>query len=195
VVLPMAHKEVEIKFRVGDPRGLGRRLRAAGFRLLTPRTHEFNTLYDLPGQTLRHRGELLRLRKYGNEWLLTHKAKGKYTRHKSREETQTKVSDGSQMEAILRALGYEPSFRYEKFRAEWGDSKGNVVVDHTPIGDFGEIEGPPRWIDQTAKKLGIAREDYLTLNYAALFFEWKRRTGSPAEEMTFRAVRNTKAKS
>ena len=47
-----------------------------------------------------------------------------------------------QMDLILRALGYAPSFRYEKFRAEWTDGKGQVVVDETPIGNFCEIEGP-----------------------------------------------------
>ena len=184
-----AHKEIEIKFRVEDARALARRLRAAGFRLLTRRTHEINTLYDLPDQTLRWRGELLRVRKYGNDWLLTHKAKGKIGRHKSRVETETRVADGEKMEAILLALGYVPSFRYEKFRAEWGDGRGHVVVDETPIGNFGEIEGSPRWIDRTARQLGIRREDYLTQNYTGLFFDWKRRTRSAATEMTFRAVR------
>ena len=53
--------------------------------------------------------------------------------------------------AILRALGFAPTFRYEKFRAEWSDGKGHVVVDETPIGNFGEIEGPSRWIDRTAQ--------------------------------------------
>jgi adenylate cyclase class 2 len=94
------------------------------------------------------------------------------------------------MDQILRALGFAPTFRYEKFRAEWSDGKGHVVVDKTPIGDFGEIEGTPRWIDRTAKALGISREDYITQTYAPMFFEWKRRTGSPADEMTFRAVRS-----
>ena len=60
------------------------------------------------------------------------------------------------MDLILRALGYAPSFRYEKFRAEWTDGKGQVVVDETPIGNFCEIEGAPRWIDATAKKLGVS---------------------------------------
>ena len=82
-------KEIEIKFRVKDVRELRRRLRAAKFRQVTRRTHESNTLYDLPGLALRKRGELLRLRKYGNGWLLTHKAKSTVTRHKSRVETQT----------------------------------------------------------------------------------------------------------
>jgi adenylate cyclase class 2 len=182
-------KEIEIKFRVDDVRALTRKLRLAGFRLLTRRTHEINTLYDLPGQPLRRRGELLRLRKYGTEWVLTHKSKGRAGRHKTRVELETEVSDGEKMDAMLRALGYRPTFRYEKFRAEWSDGTGHVVVDETPIGNFAEIEGPARWIDRVAKQLGITPGDYITDTYAGLFFAWKRRKRSPAKEMTFAAIR------
>jgi adenylate cyclase class 2 len=182
-------REIEIKFRVEDLRHLGRQLRAAGFRLVTPRTHEMNTLYDLPDGELRSRKQLLRIRKYGSVWTLTHKSGGKAARHSSRVELETVVADGKKMDAILRGLGYAPSFRYEKFRAEWTDGKGQVVVDETPIGNFCEIEGPPRWIDATARKLGVTAEDYITNNYAGLFAEWKKRTASAAKEMTFRAVR------
>ncbi|HEV2730636.1 MAG TPA: class IV adenylate cyclase [Terriglobales bacterium] len=188
-------KEIEIKFRIGDLHALTRRLRKEHFRLLTPRTHEMNALYDLPGNPLRRRGELLRLREYGSEWVLTHKAKGKDGRHKTRAETETKVADGKKMDAILRALGYTPTFRYEKFRAEWEDGKGHVVVDETPIGNFGEIEGPARWIDETARRLGIYRSDYITDTYAGLFFSWKRRTRSPTKEMTFSAIKRAGKKS
>ena len=177
--------EIEIKFRIENLRDLNRRLRAAGLRRITPRTHEMNALYDLPGQPLRKRGELLRLRQYGKEWFLTHKSKGVEGRHKMRLELETGVTDGEMMHAILRALGYQPTFRYEKFRAEWSAGRGHVVVDETPIGNFGEIEGAPRWIDQTAKKLGIRPENYITDTYAGLFFAWKRRTRSAAKEMTF----------
>src|SRR5882757_8430186 len=187
-------QEIEIKFRVKDLRALARKLRAAGFRLVTPRTHEMNTLYDLPGGVLRARKELLRLRKYGSEWTLTHKTKRQAGRHSSREELETSVGDGKQMELILRALRYAPSFRYEKFRAEWTDGKGQVVVDETPIGNFCEIEGASRWIDATAKKLGVKTTDYITKNYATLFLEWKQETKSWAEEMTFNAVRGSTTK-
>jgi len=181
-------KEIEIKFRVADLHTLARKLRAAGFRVTTRRTHEMNTLYDLPGGVLRARKELLRLRKYRSEWTLTHKAKKQTGRHSSREELETGVTDGKKLDLILRALGYTPSFRYEKFRAEWTDGKGQVVVDETPIGNFCEIEGAPRWIDATAKKLGVSKTDYITKNYAGLFAEWKEENKSPAEDMTFRAV-------
>ena len=69
-----------------------------------------NTLYDLPGEVLRGRKELLRLRKYGSQWTLTHKAKKKTGRHSSRVELETGVEDGKQMDTILRALGYSPRF-------------------------------------------------------------------------------------
>jgi adenylate cyclase, class 2 len=181
-------KEIEIKFRIKSTSAVVRSLKQAGFKCVMRSTHEMNSLYDLPGQKLRKRGDLLRLRKYGNSWILTYKAKGKAGRHKSRVELQTDIENGKQMDAILRALGFEPTFRYEKFRAEWSDGKGQVVLDKTPIGNFGEVEGPSRWIDRTASALGISRSDYITQTYAPMFFEWKRRTHSKAAEMTFRAV-------
>jgi adenylate cyclase class 2 len=181
-------REIEVKFRVADLRELARKLRTAGFRLVTRRTHEMNTLYDLPGEVLRKRKELLRLRKYGSSWKLTHKSGGKTGRHSSRVELETGVDDGKKMDAILRGLGYAPSFRYEKFRAEWMDKQGQVVVDQTPIGNFCEIEGPSRWIDATAKRLGVSSEDYITKNYATLFVEWRKETKSSAKEMTFKTV-------
>jgi len=183
-----SNREIEIKFRVSDLRALTRKLPKIGFGVVTRRTHEMNTLYDLPGQVLRGRQQLLRLRQYGSEWTLTHKAKKKTGRHSSREELETRVDDGKKMDAILRALGYAPSFRYEKFRAEWTDGKGHVVVDQTPIGNFCEIEGKRRWIDATAKKLGVTPADYITKNYATLFSEWKQESKNPAQEMTFNAV-------
>jgi adenylate cyclase, class 2 len=183
-----SNQEIEVKFRVESVRSLARKLRGAGFRIVTPRTHEMNTLYDLPGEVLRKQSQLLRIRKYGSAWTLTHKAGKKTGRHSSREELETSLGDGRKMDSILRALGYVPSFRYEKFRAEWTDGKGQIVVDETPIGNFCEIEGAPRWIDATAKDLGVRGTDYITENYAGLFLKWKNKTGNAAEEMTFRTV-------
>jgi adenylate cyclase class 2 len=83
-------------------------------------------------------------------------------------------------------LGYRPAFVYEKRRSEWSDGNGHVVLDHTPIGDIGEIEGGPRWIDRTARALGVTPARYITKSYAELFFDWKRRYKRKALNMTFR---------
>jgi adenylate cyclase, class 2 len=181
-------KEIEIKFRIGDRKALTVALRRSGFKQVTPSTHEMNALYDLPEQKLRARGELLRLRKYGEAWVLTHKSKGKSGRHKIRTELETRVENGKEMDAILRALGYAPTFHYEKYRSEWSDGTGHAVIDETPIGTFGELEGPARWIDRTARALEITAADYITQTYTDLFFTWKRATRSAANEMTFKAV-------
>lgn len=180
-------EEVEIKFRVTDVAGLEARLSELGFRQRTPRTHEMNTLYDAHGR-LRRKGELLRIRRYGDSWIVTHKSKAGSDRHKSRVETETEIADGERLHRILLALGYEPCFCYEKFRSEWDDGAGHVLVDETPIGNFAEIEGPPQWIDKVAAKLGISGADYIVDNYAELFQQWRQRTGSRARHMTFAAV-------
>lgn len=186
-----ANREVEIKFRVENADNLTAGLEIEGFELITPRTHEMNTLYEQPGGELRKRGALLRLREYGPKWILTYKDKTgpQSDRHKSRREIETVVENGQAMTQMLEALGYSPSFRYEKFRSEWSDSTGHVVVDETPIGTFGEIEGPPEWIDATARRLNISTEQYLKESYAELFAAWKRKTRSEAVEMTFEAVK------
>jgi adenylate cyclase class 2 len=184
--------EIEIKFRVPDLASLATRLHNLGLKQVTPRTHEMNILFDLPGRPLRAKGDLLRLRKYGDTWLLTHKARSKNdtSSHKIRVETETRVEDGERMQAILIALQFQPVFRYEKFRAEWSGEKGHVVIDETPIGNFAEIEGPSEWIDSMARDLNLSPDKYITETYAALFFAWKRQANSRAEEMTFEAVRS-----
>ena len=185
-------REVEIKFRITDIEALTARLQEAGFHLVTPRTHELNTLYDQPGTRLRRRGALLRLRQYGPQWILTYKDRSNSQpgRHKSRREIETKLENGEAGGRILEALGFKPSFRYEKFRSEWSDSQGHVVIDETPIGNYGEIEGPPEWIDSTAERLHISHDQYITASYAELFLAWKHKTKSKAAEMTFHALKS-----
>ena len=179
--------EVEIKFRVEDIPALTARLEAAGFRQVTPRTHEMNTLYDLPGSPLRRRGAVLRIRKYGPSWTVTYKDKSATQpgRHKSRREIETPVENGQALAEILHSCGFEPGFAYEKFRSQWSDGAGNVVVDETPIGNFAEIEGSPEWIDTVAARLGVSRRHYITASYAELFLLWKKKSGSEVTQMLF----------
>jgi adenylate cyclase, class 2 len=182
-----SNREVEIKFRVENADNLTAGLEIEGFHLITPRTREMNTLYEQPGGELRKRGALLRLREYGPKWTLTYKDKTgpQSGRHKSRREIETVVENGPAMTQMLEALGYSPSFRYEKFRSEWSDSTGHVVIDETPIGTFGEIEGPPQWIDATAQRLQIPASDYIKASYAELFQAWKLKNKRTDEHMLF----------
>lgn len=183
--------EIELKFPVNDPESFRRKAEAAGFRLQTERTFERNTLYDTEGRTLRLRGQIMRLRWYGDRCTLTHKRmpadNDAAARYKTRIETETNITDCDAMQEIFTQLGYVPVFRYEKYRTEWEseDVPGHLVLDETPIGVWAELEGDPRWIDAMLERLGVGLDESTTASYGKLFLEWKGQTGSPAEHMTF----------
>jgi hypothetical protein len=67
----MSAVEVEVKFAVSDAEALAGQLLAIGFRELTPSTFERNTLFDTPEHTLRAARAVLRIRKYGERWVLS----------------------------------------------------------------------------------------------------------------------------
>lgn len=183
--------EVEIKFCIHELTQLRDKLHALGFGEVTARTHEFNTIYDTASNQLRNRGELLRLRRYGDKWTLTYKGVSDLTaKHKTRLEIETVVADGDAMHSILAALGFIPRFRYEKYRSEFSDPDhhGHVVLDETPIGNLGEIEGPASWIDHVARQLGVSESEYITKSYSGLFAEWRQVAGSNATDMTWENI-------
>jgi adenylate cyclase class IV len=84
---------------------------------------------------------LLRLRKYGTQWILTHKSKGTAGRHKPRVEIETEVVEGPKMEAILTALGYRPVFCYEKVSREMEQRQRARCDRRDSDWKFWEIEG------------------------------------------------------
>jgi adenylate cyclase class 2 len=193
----MSNAEIELKLPVSDPAGLQSRLLKLGFHIDTPRTFEHNTLYDTPSRDLRARTEILRIRQYGNTYTVTHKGLADphsapdSSRYKVRIETETTVADGPTLASIFEHLGYAPAFVYEKYRTEWSHSAepgAHVVVDETPIGTYAELEGSPDWIERTLAQLSIDPATCLTDSYGKLFLDWKQRTGSTAENLTFAEI-------
>lgn len=185
------HIEVEIKFRVAEISVLQARLSALGFSQTTPRTLEQNRLFDTPTRTLRTRNETLRIRRYGSKWTVTHKARPTpedTLPHKHRLETETELADGEAMVRIFASLGYQVSFVYEKWRTEYSDGHGQVVLDETPIGIYAELEGAAEWIDATAARLGVGQSEYITASYARLFVDWAAATKNSAVNLTFAEV-------
>ena len=193
----MQNAEIELKFPIPDPAALQSRLPQLGFHLETARTFEHNTLYDTPARDLRAKRALLRIRQYGSLCTVTHKRIGdqentaENPRYKVRIETETAVAEGSALAEIFQQIGYAPAFTYEKYRTEWSHSSEpsvHLVIDETPIGNYAELEGPPDWIDRTLATLGIDHATCLTDSYGKLFLDWKQRTGSPAENLTFAEI-------
>ena len=190
----MMSAEIELKFRVDSLPALERQLPLLGFHLETPRTFEQNTLYDTPDRSLKARGEILRVRQYGGRWVVTHKRhpeeEDTASIYKVRIETESEVADGAALAEMFTRLGFGPAFRYEKYRTEYAEGDGYLVLDETPIGVFAELEGPTDWIDRRLEALGVDPEICLTESYGKLFLAWKRETGSPAENLTFDEVQD-----
>ncbi len=194
----MAKAEIELKFCVPDVKEFCRRAVRAGFVLETPRTLERNALFDTPERQLLSERQVLRMRQYGDRWVVTHKRppanNDDGAPYKERLETETAVDDGEAMGAVFVELGYTPIFRYEKYRTELLDSRhdGHLVIDETPIGNFAELEGERDWIDASLERLGVSREDCFTDSYGRMFLDWKERSGSAAQNMTFEEIEPTR---
>ena len=192
--------EVEVKIAATSAARVRSMVRAAGFRVATPRVFERNLLLDDARRTLKSRGLLLRVRtvgkrRSGEAALCTFKgpATETPTHHKQRIEREFKVSSAEECLAAFAGVGFHPAFRYEKYRtvytrrARRGErgKRGNVTLDETPIGIFMELEGPAQWIDRTAKELGFSRNDYITLSYSRLWDRWREANKIPPGDMVF----------
>ena len=184
----LSSREIEIKLRVGDAQAARSLLRTAGFSVCRRRVFEDNVILDTPDLQLRGRGALFRVRAAGGTSTLTFKGPAAIgSRHKSQEELEIEISDCRKAEAILKNLGFHRAFRYQKYRTEYSEPgvRGVVTLDETPIGCYLEVEGLPRWIDRTARRLGFSEKDYITLSYGALYFQLCASQGIKPADMVF----------
>ncbi len=206
-------QEIEIKLEVRDPKAVKRRLRELGFRRVKARHFESNRLFDFPDDALGRARCMLRLRRAKGRTIVTFKgAPARSRRYKVRTEVETEVKDSRRLEEILKTAELREVFRYDKYRTEYdlgleggegggqrgsvrrklgarGEDagRGTVVYDETPIGNYLELEGPKRWIDRVARQLGFGPQDYITLSYAALYYQKRREAGKRRENMVFPA--------
>lgn len=185
--------ETEVKLAVRDSRTLKRRLTQMGFRPAKLRHFESNQLFDFPSLRLRRAGCLMRLRFAGGRAVLTFKgAAVRSVKYKIRPEIETEVQDGKRLWQILESIGLEPTFRYEKYRTTYAltgerNESHDLVYDETPIGNYLEIEGPQRWIDQVARQLGYSQQDYVTASYGRLYLEYCQQKRKKPGNMVFPA--------
>ena len=185
----MSHslQETEIKLAVRNAAAARRLLRRAGFEVVRPRVFEANTVFDTPERKLRARGELLRVREAGKVVTTTFKGRPAVARHKTREELEFTAGNAERLKLVLNRLGYQPVFRYEKYRTEYRRPRvrGLATLDVTPIGTFLELEGTPAWIDRTAQTLGFIESDYITASYGRLYEQWCEVQGVALGDMVF----------
>jgi adenylate cyclase class 2 len=180
--------EIEIKLRLsGKLAKIRQTLSQLGFRITKPRALETNALFDNSKRSLRKQGMIVRVRLMNGHRMLTYKGPSKTGRYKKRQEIEFDLPDNARLEAIFTHMGFHPVFLYEKYRAEYSKARGlgKVLLDETPIGNFLELEGPPRWIDQTARLLGFSHADYITRSYGYLYLAYCRERRIRPKDMLF----------
>jgi adenylate cyclase class 2 len=181
-----APEEVEIKLHCADLSAARERLRAAGAEQVSEAHAESNDLYDDPDSTLRGRGCTLRLRRAGNQAILTFKGPARFENGvRLREEREITVSDAAEAEAILRGLGLKRLFRYEKRREEWRWNNCLVALDETPIGRFVEVEGDPPAIRRVVTELALDFADAIPYSYPRLYELRREHDGTLPPDMVF----------
>lgn len=212
---PAHHREIEIKLRVPDISALRSHLKQLHARKMLHRTYEMNTLYDMPNNELRRRGQMIRIRierpvsrrrgqapEENAPAILTYKGPSRPRRasktsikgadpakhFKVRSEEEISFNGADRLEAILDALGLHPVFRYEKFRTTYvlpAIRRLKIELDETPIGTYLELEGPIAGINRAARLLGYTKLDYITGTYGSLYLADCRRQGRKAGDMLF----------
>ena len=174
--------ETELKFLGVDFKVLRQRLRDFGGRC-GGRFLERNAVFDDAKARLREKNILLRLRR-DNEIVLTLKRPVQRTesfRFKVREEFEVRVQDFGAMTDILRGLGYEVWFRYEKVREKWRLGACEVCLDTLPFGEFVEIEGPETEIAALSAKLGLDGHPVSAKTYHELNLEHQKANNLPLD--------------
>ena len=178
--------EIEIKLRINKTADVESRLRLLGAFLENERSLEDDLLYDFPDRRLTGAGQLLRLRRRPDGALVTFKeAMEADPGAKVRREIETHLADFDVMAGILQGLGMAPIWRYQKYRTTYQLGGLHALVDELPIGNFLELEGPRKEIDQWAGALGFRAGDYLVDTYRDLYEAWIAERGLPAGDMIF----------
>jgi adenylate cyclase, class 2 len=163
-------EEIEVKLPASDLAAVRERLTRVGGTLAAARHEESNDLYDDASRRLSGSGRTVRVRRAAGRAILTYKGAARFeSGARVREERETDVSDPAETDAILRALGLERRFRYEKRREEWRQSGCLVALDETPIGDFVEIEGTPDEIRMLIVELDLDPSEAIPYSYPELY--------------------------
>ena len=183
--------EREVKFLVRDFGPYREALHELGASCISS-CFEDNIIYDDERSSLRKSEKVLRLRK-GDRTTLTLKTPAPTqepvdpgeARYKVREEYEIEISDFEAAEKIVSELGFHKSFRYQKNREVFFVGQTSILLDHTPIGEYIEIEGDRNSIEAITDELNLSLDEGITKNYMTLYAEYRRQNSEAPEDMVF----------
>lgn len=163
---------------------------SAGAVAARERRLQDDTLFDLPDETLRKKGCVVRVR--FERWTdgpdtttLTVKGPVQASQMKLRDEHETRVENADALMRTFDALGMRPWFRYQKYREELSAPGVIIAIDETPVGTYVEIEGEEEAIRAMATALGRSPSDFVVDSYYRLFMKRRDEFGLAGPHMVF----------
>lgn len=178
--------ESELKIPVDALDEIRRRLGETAAVRISPSEREVNILFDSSNSHLAASGQVLRIRRVGGRHILTFKGPASYDGAvKQRREIEIEISSSERLSEILHALGYAPGLRYEKDRESWQLGGVRVDLDHTPMGDFVEIEGATDLLAAAALELGLDPADAVAQSYISLWSSFRTHNPDLGRDMVF----------
>jgi adenylate cyclase, class 2 len=186
--------ETEVKIKVRDLAEIEKKLRDLNAECKAERVYERNVRYDDANHALSPAGRVLRLRQDIRARLTYKEPKDGAASERSRTRTELEVTvdDFETMDLILKKLGYQPAWIYEKYRTTYVLYDCEVVLDDTPLGAFIEVEGEEDPIEHVLEVLGLSEERRILDSYSVLFFRAKERLKLDVRDMTFENFKNMK---
>jgi predicted adenylyl cyclase CyaB len=177
--------ELELKARIDDPAACRARLAAAGARIVVE-GRMVDRRYDLPGDALARRDEVLRTRSVTHadgrvegsvDWKGPTRAVDGY---KAREE-RTASADVDAVCVILERLGYVRVREVEREVTVYALDGATVRFERYPRMDtLAEVEGTPDAMERAIAALGVPRGAFTAARLSTFVSEYEARTGHRA---------------
>lgn len=175
--------EKEVKFSIDNFYTIRQILKEKSFKFVD-RYFEQNLVFDFKDNRLKKQGKLLRLRTIRDRHILCFKTpiKEHSSNLKSMEEVETDVENRENVIIILKNLGLNISFRYEKIREKWKRESVVVCLDILPFGDYLEIESKDDIdIIEVVREIGLDPTKKDTRNYHEINREKRNEFGLPPD--------------
>lgn len=178
--------EREVKFLIDGSESIESVIKSLGAKLTQPRTYEINYQFDTIDHSLEKEKKILRLRQDSAN-RLTFKGPGEITDGiHTRHELEVAVNDLESAKNILKALGYQVSMIYEKYRMTYHLDDTEIMLDEMPFGFFVELEGQNSGEMQSiAEKCSLDWNARILLSYGELFDILKASLGLTFRDLTF----------
>ncbi|NQU17875.1 MAG: class IV adenylate cyclase [Candidatus Saganbacteria bacterium] len=159
--------EYEVKYKIADKSDILPKLKELGAQDLGEQKE--TDVY------LNFIGKQVRIRKIGQEGLITHKRAIKTSgKAKVREETEVKISDADTMIKIFKGVGFQEGIKKEKIRHTFKLENAHVLIDKLPfMGYFIELEAESEEeLKEVSKKLSLDYSNASGDNYMGLFAKY-----------------------